>query len=71
MGSDASKNLQPQEMSDLKEQTSFSGSEIRDWYKKFHQDCPSGEMTKEQFKEMYNELFPTGNPEEFAEHIFR
>lgn len=71
MGTDASKSLTPEALNDLKKQTTFSGREIREWYKKFHTDCPSGQMDKAEFKAMYEQLFPKGNSTQFADHVFR
>ena len=34
-------------------------------------DCPSGKLTKEKFNQMYKSLYPSGNTEEFVDHIFR
>ena len=42
MGSEASKDLTPTQLDDLRYCTSFTRKEIMDWYKKFHEDCPSG-----------------------------
>ena len=52
MGSEASKDITPSEMNDLKSCTAFSGNEIREMYKSFHQDCPSGVMSKESFMQV-------------------
>ena len=41
--------IKNKEVEKLKEQTEFSGHEIREWHKKFHEDYPSGEITKEEF----------------------
>ena len=35
------------------------------------EDCPDGELTKEQFVEMYNRIFPGGRADRFSEIIFR
>ncbi len=62
--------LKPTEIATLKNQTSFSQTEIREWYKKFHTDCPSGQMNKDEFKILYEQLFPQGDSGSFAEHVF-
>ncbi len=71
MGGEESKSLSPKEVQDLKRQTSFSGRELRDWFQKFHADCPSGQMTHDEFIVMYRQLFPQGDAKAFAEHVFR
>ena len=35
------------------------------------EDCPDGELTKEQFVDMYMKIFPGGNAEKFSENVFR
>ena len=35
------------------------------------EDCPDGELTKTQFVEMYNKIFPGGCADKFSEIIFR
>jgi Ca2+-binding EF-hand superfamily protein len=34
-------------------------------------DCPSGELTKAKFIEVYQQLFPVGDANKFCGHIFR
>ena len=70
MGSDASK-LAPQALSDLTENTSFTEDEIRRWYKEFQRDFPGGELSIDQFKDVYVQHFPDGDATKFAEHVFR
>ena len=63
--------LQPQVIADLTQNTGFSKSELQVWYKEFLADCPSGILSKEQFKGIYTRTFPNGNADLFAEHAFR
>lgn len=71
MGNPSSKSIQPKQLNDLAYVTNFSRDEIKVWYQKFHEDCPTGQMNKGDFIQMYQEIFPDGNSQEFAEHIFR
>ena len=43
----------------------------QEWHKGFLEDCPNGELTKEQFVDMYVKIFPGGNAEKFSENVFR
>ena len=40
-------------------------------YKAFRKECPSGKLDRPGFIEIYREIFPFGNPEEFANYVFR
>ena len=68
MGSQKSR-LKPKELSDLKNATEFSTKELKDWYKGFLVEYPSGFLTLYAFKELYRNLFPDANA--FAKHAFR
>ena len=70
MGKNCSK-LQPKELSDLKLNTHFSASEIKEWYKAFMMDFPGGKLNRAQFKMLYSNLFPYGDESRFVEHAFR
>ena len=37
----------------------------------FQRDCPSGQLTRKKFLEVYSGFFPDGNAEKFCEHVFR
>lgn len=34
-------------------------------------DCPNGRLTPAKFVDMYKMFFPSGNAEEFCDHVFR
>ena len=72
MGSYASKNkLSIEDMTFLQAKTQLDQVSIQGWYEGFLKDCPSGELTKEQFVEMYSKIFPSGNADNFSKNIFR
>ncbi len=38
----------------------------------FHKtDCPSGQLSKKKFIEVYKQFYPNGKAEKFCEHVFR
>ena len=37
----------------------------QDWYSGFRAECPSGQLTRDMFVSMYQQVFPRGNAEQF------
>ncbi|CAF1069488.1 unnamed protein product, partial [Didymodactylos carnosus] len=65
------KKLSKADLQFLQENTEFSKEQIVDWYEGFILDCPTGELTKKKFIQVYRQFFPNGKAEAFCEHIFR
>ena len=70
MGKNNSK-LKPEELDDLKLNTQFNDSEIKEWYKAFMMDFPGGKLNRTQFRKLYGNLFPDGDESKFVEHAFK
>ena len=44
--------------------------EVKQCYRGFMKDCPSGKLNRNDFTAIYSEFFPTGNVTEFATFMF-
>ena len=65
------KKYSSKDFHDLAEKTGFTPKQIKQWYKGFKKDCPTGELTRAQFLDMYSQFFPDGKARLFYEHVFR
>merc|ERR1712149_62894 len=72
MGQKESKDtLSKHDLEFLKTSTRYDENTIKDWYKGFKSDCPDGRLTPKAFMQIYSKCFPTGNANEFCDHVFR
>ncbi|VDK36125.1 unnamed protein product [Taenia asiatica] len=65
------KKLPKEDLDFLMSNTHFTKKQIKQWYNGFIRDCPSGQLSKKKFIEVYSGFFPDGNAEEFCTHVFR
>ncbi|CAH8613028.1 unnamed protein product [Heterobilharzia americana] len=63
--------LKQDAVEELLNQTSFTETEIQDWYKGFLKECPTGHLSIDDFKRVYTKFFPYGESARFAEYVFR
>ena len=64
--------LTRQDMAFLKQHTKCDDKSIKDLFKDFKKNSPKGQMTKQQFLNMYKKFFPEKKDSgEFCNHVFR
>ncbi|KAK4808899.1 hypothetical protein QYF61_008014 [Mycteria americana] len=62
MGKHSSK-LAPEMLDDLVRSTEFSEQELKQWYKGFLKDCPTGILNLEEFQQLYIKVGSSRGPE--------
>ena len=55
----------------LKAYTKYDDATIKEFHKSFMEDCPTGQLTRDKFIDLYKMLIWTGNAEQYCEHVFR
>lgn len=70
MGS-SNEELSARDMNYLKSNTHYDEDLIRNSYKDFKKDIPTGELSPEKLCEMYKSFFPNGDSHQFCENVFR
>jgi len=66
--------LKSKELETLRIDTEFTDNELKEWYQWYRGillDMPNGRMDVEEFKKIYNRMFPSGVDDKYAEHVFR
>ncbi|CUM68390.1 uncharacterized protein PRCAT00006113001 [Priceomyces carsonii] len=70
MGKAVSK-LSKDDLKSLKLATYFDKRELQQWYKGFLRDCPSGQLSEEEFAKVFKQFFPFGDPTDYCHYLFR
>ncbi|KAI3385992.1 hypothetical protein SNEBB_002796 [Seison nebaliae] len=58
-------------LQDLVDATRFSRQEVQCLYRGFKQDCPSGVVNEDGFKDILSQFFPQGNSSKYAHKVFK
>lgn len=69
MGKAVSK-LSKDEIKQLRDRTLFDKRELQQWYKGFLRDCPSGQLSEEEFAKVFKQFFPFGDPTDYCHYLF-
>ncbi|XP_070770048.1 A-type potassium channel modulatory protein KCNIP1-like isoform X2 [Enoplosus armatus] len=60
----------PEGLDQLEAQTNFSKRELQVLYRGFKNECPSGIVNEETFKQIYSQFFPHGDASTYAHFLF-
>ncbi|KAK3094954.1 hypothetical protein FSP39_008312 [Pinctada imbricata] len=60
----------PEGLDNLCRTTKFTRKELQIMYRGFKQECPSGIVNEETFKEIYAQFFPLGDSGAYAHYVF-
>ncbi|XP_021351613.1 Kv channel-interacting protein 4-like isoform X14 [Mizuhopecten yessoensis] len=60
----------PEGLDTLCRNTKFSRKELQIMYRGFKQECPTGIVNEETFKEIYGQFFPQGDSSAYAHYVF-
>ncbi|PZC71630.1 hypothetical protein B5X24_HaOG212868 [Helicoverpa armigera] len=55
----------------LAQSTRFTPHEIKLMYRGFKQECPSGVVDEEAFKNIFCQFFPLGDATQYAHYVFK
>lgn len=70
MGKTVSK-LSKDDLKALRLATYFDKRELQQWYKGFIRDCPSGQLSEEEFIKVFKQFFPFGDPNDYCHYLFK
>ncbi|XP_036428824.1 recoverin b [Colossoma macropomum] len=71
MGNSKSVALSKDLLEELKSNTRYTEEQLYAWYQTFMKECPSGQISTEQFESIYASFFPDADPKAYAQHVFR
>ncbi|XP_077991997.1 calsenilin-like isoform X2 [Glandiceps talaboti] len=60
----------PDGLDELVRTTNFTKKELQLMYRGFKQECPTGIVNEETFKEIYSQFFPQGESSQYAHYVF-
>ncbi|KAK3526743.1 hypothetical protein QTP70_032116 [Hemibagrus guttatus] len=60
----------PEGLDQLESQTNFSKRELQELYRGFKNECPSGIVNEDTFKQIYSQFFPQGDASTYAHYLF-
>ncbi|XP_035263435.1 Kv channel-interacting protein 1-like isoform X1 [Anguilla anguilla] len=60
----------PEGLDKLEAQTNFTKRELKGLYRGFKNECPSGAVNEETFKQIYAQFFPHGDASTYAHYLF-
>ncbi|XP_060219854.1 Kv channel-interacting protein 1 isoform X1 [Meriones unguiculatus] len=60
----------PEGLEQLEAQTNFTKRELQVLYRGFKNECPSGAVNEETFKQIYAQFFPHGDASTYAHYLF-
>ncbi|XP_024938511.1 Kv channel-interacting protein 1 isoform X5 [Cephus cinctus] len=60
----------PEELTTLAATTRFTRKEIQLIYRGFKQECPTGLVDEEAFKQIFSQFFPQGDASQYAHYVF-
>ncbi|XP_075712503.1 A-type potassium channel modulatory protein KCNIP1 isoform X4 [Rhinoderma darwinii] len=60
----------PEGLEQLEAQTNFSKRELQVLYRGFKNECPSGVVNEDTFKQIYSQFFPHGDASMYAHYLF-
>uniref|UniRef100_A0A3B3RQE0 Kv channel-interacting protein 4 n=2 Tax=Paramormyrops kingsleyae TaxID=1676925 RepID=A0A3B3RQE0_9TELE len=60
----------PEGLEQLEAQTKFSRKELQILYRGFKNECPSGVVNEDTFKDIYSQFFPQGDASTYAHFLF-
>ncbi|KPP79041.1 calsenilin-like, partial [Scleropages formosus] len=61
---------QPEGLEQLQAQTKFTKKELQSLYRGFKNECPSGLVDEDTFKNIYSQFFPQGDATTYAHFLF-